>query len=113
MPRSRAQSASRSNRPAGRSSLGLRTGARLGWTVTASVPTRTAFAGVHKLRSTVLVIAALWRLVLLAALALFARVAAPTRQAEHVAQRAGIEAEQARAEAERGKPAPRASSCRG
>ena len=71
-----------------------------GWTVTASVPTRTAFAGVNKLRSTVLVVAGLLALALIAGLALFARALRQRSRAELVAQQNRTDAEHARAEAE-------------
>jgi signal transduction histidine kinase/DNA-binding response OmpR family regulator len=59
----------------------------LGWTVTASVPANTAFAAVSDLRSTVLTIAGVLALVLLAGLALLFRALRSRRRAEERAQR--------------------------
>jgi signal transduction histidine kinase/DNA-binding response OmpR family regulator len=62
-----------------------------GWTVTASVPSNTAYAAVKKLRSTVLTIAALLALILSGGLVYLVRNLRERRRAEHEAQRqAGI-----------------------
>lgn len=65
----------------------------IGWTVTASVPRRTAFAGIDNLRSTVILVAGMLALVLLAGLALLARSLREREHAEAAAKRARAEAE--------------------
>ncbi|HUH15234.1 MAG TPA: response regulator, partial [Gaiellaceae bacterium] len=79
----------------------------IGWTVTASVPETVAFAGVERLRSTVLAIAGVIALVLLAALALLGRTTwqrarAESERAEALGALASqnVELEQARDELE-------------
>src|SRR5205814_6100864 len=57
----------------GRELLAYRPVAHIGWTVEAAVPTRTAFAGVQQLHSTVLMIAALLGLVLVGGLVALVR----------------------------------------
>ncbi len=57
--------------------------AGVGWTVTAEVPARQALAGVAQLRETVLIVAGLLGLVILAAVVLLARALRQRRQAEH------------------------------
>jgi signal transduction histidine kinase/DNA-binding response OmpR family regulator len=59
----------------------------LGWTVTASVPANSAFTAVGKLRSTVLTIAGVLGVILLAALLLLVRVLRERRRAEDDAAR--------------------------
>jgi signal transduction histidine kinase/ActR/RegA family two-component response regulator len=67
----------------------------MGWTVTASVPERTAFAGIASLRSTVLIVAGILALVLLGGLALLARALRERERAEDAAKRSRLEAEEA------------------
>jgi signal transduction histidine kinase/ActR/RegA family two-component response regulator len=65
----------------------------IGWTVTASVPKRTAFAGVDRLRSSVVVVAGILALLLLGGLAVLARSLHQRVRAEAAAERARAEAE--------------------
>lgn len=67
--------------------------AELGWTITASVPANTAYAAIGDLRSTVLTIAGLLGILLIAGLIMFARALKARRLAEQAADRqAGINA---------------------
>ena len=61
------------DRRSGRELLAYRPVAGVGWTVEAAVPTRTAFAGVQRLRATVLTIAAVLGLVLIGGLVALVR----------------------------------------
>jgi signal transduction histidine kinase/CheY-like chemotaxis protein len=72
----------------------------IGWTVAASVPKRTAFAAVDRLRSTVLLVSGVLAVLLLAGLALLARALRHGERAEAAARQSRIEAERARLEAE-------------
>jgi signal transduction histidine kinase/CheY-like chemotaxis protein len=73
----------------------------VGWTVTASVPAKEAFAGVDRLRTTVLVLTGILALAILAGLAFLMAALRARREAEEAVRRARDEAEQAREEAER------------
>ena len=73
---------------------------RIGWTVTASVPARTAFAKVEDLRDTVLTIAAVLSLILLAGLAALSRILLQRDRAEKAAEAARRLAEDRSAELE-------------
>jgi signal transduction histidine kinase/ActR/RegA family two-component response regulator len=73
----------------------------LGWTVTASVPAKEAFAGVDRLRTTVLILAGILALAILAGLAFLMTAFRARREAEEAVRGARDEAERAREEAER------------
>ena len=73
----------------------------LGWTVTASVPARTALTAVTGLRSAVFTVTGVLALVLVGGLVMLVRTLRARRRAETVAEQSREEAERARHDAER------------